>query len=345
MVARANTPTVLIVDAEPYVCRVFEAKLSKDSQFATVSATSGQDALAAATRQSFDVLLWDMRLRDTLTLLPRIRALCPNAALILLTTDDRPQVSTELGRLDVADILIKPPGMDTLIERVRQAMILPAMQVSTARVDLAHIGQRVTVASPGGVCETRVLDSGQDTFAIIGPPRVATPDDFRPRQRVRVEVKGMDALYRFDSRLLTEKTSPVPHWELQMPRNIRREQRRKYPRTSLRLRATLQSEETLSNDETEISADRTRAVTEDISLGGCALVCEQTLPVGTKVRLALSHPSFQMQGEGRIVQAQTLPPYEVVGVETPASYRLGVAFAALDAPTRRRLRALLASQT
>jgi DNA-binding NarL/FixJ family response regulator/c-di-GMP-binding flagellar brake protein YcgR len=234
MIARSQAPAVLIADAEPYVCRVFEARLSKDGQFRVASATTGAAALQCALEQVFDVLLWDMRLRDTASLLPRLRALCPRAALLLMTTDDRPMLHADVRRLDIADVLVKPFGLDTLAERVLRAARrepLPAV----AQIDLARIGQQLSVISPGGVCVTRVLENRQDTFVIVGAPRVETPPDFAPGLRVRVEVQGSDALYAFASKLLRQHLQPVPRWELAQPRLIRRTQRRHHSRLPLHL--------------------------------------------------------------------------------------------------------------
>ena len=62
MVARQAVPSILIVDAEPYLCRVFEAKLVRENAFRVVAVTRGEDALQAAVEQVFDVLVWDERL-------------------------------------------------------------------------------------------------------------------------------------------------------------------------------------------------------------------------------------------------------------------------------------------
>ena len=115
--AMQDTPapySVLVADAEPTICRVFEAKLTKEGRFRVVSASTGMDAYRLALQQSFDILLWDLRLRDSDTLLPRLRALCPAAAFLLMSTDDQPAVSVPVSRLDIAGILVKPFGLDTL---------------------------------------------------------------------------------------------------------------------------------------------------------------------------------------------------------------------------------------
>src|SRR5262245_530962 len=101
MVARSQAPRILVADSEPTNCRVFEAKLTRHHAFQVVSVTSGASALQSALEQTFDVLLWDMRLHDSSTHLPRLRAFCPDAALLLMTTDDRPQLDPDYMLLDV----------------------------------------------------------------------------------------------------------------------------------------------------------------------------------------------------------------------------------------------------
>jgi len=112
--------------------------------------------------------------------------------------------------LDVADVLVKPLGLDTLVERIRHAMTKPRSTTPGTRVDLASVGQQLSIVTPTGLCVTRVLESGQDSFAVVGSPRVETPSDFVPGQPVRVHVKGEDALYSFGSRLLRTHDLPVP---------------------------------------------------------------------------------------------------------------------------------------
>ena len=115
--------SVLIADAEPTICRVFEAKLTKEGRFRVVCASTGSDAYRFALQQPFDILLWDLRIRDSDTFLPRLRTLCPEAALLLMSTDDRPTVSVPVASLGVAGILVKPFGLDTLEDRVRTALL------------------------------------------------------------------------------------------------------------------------------------------------------------------------------------------------------------------------------
>jgi c-di-GMP-binding flagellar brake protein YcgR/ActR/RegA family two-component response regulator len=354
MFARSPTPSVLIADAEYYICRVLEAKLSKDNRFEVVCATSGLAALQAALERSFDVLLWDLRLRETLDLLPRLRALCPNAVLFLMTTDDRPVTPSSIQRLDVADVLVKPFGLDTLVDQLYQAISAPQRPPVPVSIDLSRVGQQLTLISPAGRCVTRVLERSLDTFTIVGAPRVETPPDFAIGLRVRVQVRGEDALYSFNSRLLRSQAHPVLRWELRLPRAIQREQRRKYPRvplhmpvvlmglpkTSAAIRSVPEVDRNHSPDEVSLPA-AADGITEDLSLGGCALVSEQLLPVDAEVSFDLKHAGMRnLEGYGRILRTQKMPSSETWTAASPR-YRIAVQFTEIDPSVRRKLRFLL----
>jgi CheY-like chemotaxis protein/c-di-GMP-binding flagellar brake protein YcgR len=350
MLARSPTPSVLIADAEFYICRVLEAKLSKDNRFRVVTATTGLAALQVALDQSFDVIMWDMRLRDTSDLLPRLRALCPRAALFLMTTDDRPMLDADILRLDVAGILVKPFSLETLVDQLEQALKQMSATSAAAVIDLARVGQLLTLVSPGGRCVTRVLDRNLDTFTVLGAPRVETPADFATGLRLRVQVKGDDALYSFNSRLLRFLSHPIPRWELRLPSVIRREQRRKYPRVPMRIPVVLTNR--LPGEMASAGrppAPRAEALepfaitglTEDLSMGGCALLSAQPLPLGTPVRFDLQHTALHgLEGEGTVVRIQPLVSAETPPEESASRFRLAVQFTAVEAGVRRRLRSL-----
>ena len=308
MSVQSPVPSVLIADADPYLCRVFEAKLHKDNQFDVVVANTGTEASLAALKQGFSLILWDARLRDTSRFLPRLRALCPRASILLMTTDDRPTLDMELRRLDITEILIKPFSLDTLIEKLRHSLSSPVLTEKTANLDFARIGQRLTLISPEGSCSTRVLERYQDSFVVVGAPRVEVPADFAPGLSVRVEINGEDARFFFQSQLFRYLSLPVPAWELALPTRIHREQRRKQPRVHLVLPIRI---EPLQVDES-ISTESQAAIlnlgaTENISASGCTLISEAKLEVGMRVHFSIAASALsQIEGEGRVVRIESL---------------------------------------
>ncbi|HZT41217.1 MAG TPA: PilZ domain-containing protein [Chthonomonadaceae bacterium] len=348
MVARQAVPSILIADAETYLCRVFEAKLVRENAFRVVAVTRGEEAMQAAVEHSFDVLLWDVRLGggDSCGSLAPLRALCPDAVLLLTTTDDRPSQSAYLDSLDVTDVLVKPFGLDTLVTRIRAALMAPPSVSLSTCIDLGRVGQQILLSSPGGRCRTRVLSADQNRFRVVGSPRVETPEDFAPGRPVRVEVKGKDALYSFRSRIARFREHPVASWELLMPGTIRREQRRKYPRRPVRLPATLQqgrpaapaASSKVATNRRASAAVSLQGMTADLSLGGCSLICEQWLPVGTLVTFDL-HPDAEtrVSGRGCILRMEPL----ISALPAPARYRIAMSFDEMDDAARQRLRDVL----
>lgn len=364
MTPHSLPPSVLIADADPYICRVFEAKLTKEQPFRAFSVTTGQEAMQAAIQHDFAVILWDMRLRDTLRLLPHIRALCPDAVLLLLTTDDRPTLDSDFARLDVVDILVKPLNLDTLVERVRNALEFRRPLVPYSSLELARVGQSLEISSAAGACFTRVLENRQDSFVVVGAPRAPTPDDFAPGLRVHVRLSGKYALYSFASRLLKDESQPVSAWELQKPRLIRREQRRRSPRLPVHLPISLEPLESEPGSDfaqavvgaapDTVNADASFSIqgqTEDIGKGGLALLAEREVPAGTPVRFTIDaeslaselseRPPLGIEGSGTIARVQPYPPGD--SLASGSGYLLAIQFSSLSSSARRQLRALLDS--
>jgi hypothetical protein len=327
---------------------VFEAKLTKENPFRVTSVTTCQDALVAASQNVFSAILWDMRLTDTARLLPRMRALCPLAVLLLLTTDDRPSLDSDLARLDVSDILVKPLNLDTLVDRVRAALDAPQVVSHSSPIDMARVGQRLEVSSLQGVCSTRVLDSGLDTFIIVGEPRVDVPADFRPGLPLQARIVGEDAIYSFRTRLVREIREPIEGWEVQKPTTIRREQRRRYPRHRLDFPISLTPTTAGVEQGVAVVAARERGDgaagiagrTEDLAVGGCALIAEVPVPAGTPVQFTLTpHTEVPITGAGTVLRSS---PHASLGSPyRESAYRLALQFGALTASCRRRLRSVL----
>ena len=331
MTAPSEIPLVFIVDAEAVNCRLFDAKLTRNGEFRVSCATNGTAALRLASQESFAVLLWDMRLRETLSLLPQIRAYCPQSALLLTTTDDRLTVPLALQRLDIADILVKPLNLDTLLQRVRHALAVPPQSMTAASLELVAVGQQIVLRRNTGTCITRVISVTQDTFAVAAPPRVEAPADFTLGAFVRVAIPADDAVYSFETTILERTDAPVPQWQIALPQTLHREQRRRFPR------AIVQTAVTLSPCAAE-SIVPIEAITRDISVGGFALVSAEAITPGTEVAFDLK-PSGEenLVGVGRVIR--TVPRTSLL--ETASQYESAVEITSLPSPAEQRLRLLI----
>lgn len=333
MVALSEAPLVFIVDAEAVNCRLFDAKLTRNQEFRVLCATSGASAARLATEETFAVILWDMRMRETLSLLPRLRAFCPQAALLLTTTDDRPILPIALQRLDVTDILIKPLNLDTLLQRVRHAVNSPPLPPVTPSLEIVSVGQQIVLRRDTGICTTRVVAVGLDTFVVAAPPRVDAPADFTPGAFVRIVLPAEDAVYSFETTILERTETPIPQWEVAMPRSIQREQRRQFSRAVIQTAVTLSAQ---TPSETDVAI---QAVARNISFGGLALISENALAPGTEVAFDLKQTGQEnLAGFGRVVRAT---PRTSDASETVPKYDVVVEFTSLPLIARRQLRSLV----
>ncbi len=323
----SSAPSVLVADAEPYICRVFEAKLTKEGRFRVHCATSGLEAYRLALQQTFDVLLWDLRLRDSDMLLPLLCALCPAATIVAMSTDDQPVVSASLARLDIVKVLVKPFGLDTLEVTLRNLLDV-RLPPRPLYFRIGSIGQSLTLSSPGGECITRILEAQQDAFTVVGAPRAAVPADFSVGMSVRVAFTGLDALYVFDSCLLASVEQPVPGWRLAMPKMVKRMQRREQPRIPYHKPLSLQRSD-------DLAATPLEGVTTNLSLSGLALISTEFLPPGTPLHFTLDHT---LPGSGCVVWCQK------EAANNAPQYRTGLRFDAEAGPDAAILDSLLAKK-
>jgi c-di-GMP-binding flagellar brake protein YcgR len=290
---------LLVADTDPYISRIIEASLEHYGNFEVIPLARGPLGLRQAVERNPDLILWDILLPDTETLLPKLCALCPSSCLVLLAPEDRPSLWMSLRRLGISSVLIKPFSIETLrqlVDHAQQKSLVPPVE---PQLHLFAVGQQVLLRSPQGHCSTRILQVEQDSFWITGEPQVALPSDVTIGTRVYIELTGETALYRFATRILDHQQQIVWAWKLQMPQTLHRIQRRQHPR------ATLQAEVRLQPLPTQ---EELQAVLTDLSLGGCALVSPTPLTDGQTVRIVLENIAPKpLQLEGAVQRCSPQP--------------------------------------
>ena len=109
---------VLVVDDEARMRRVLEIMLQKMG-LETRAARNGQEALALAQRESFDLVLTDLRMpeMDGLTLLDALRAQKVEAPVILLTAYGTVESAVQAMKLGAYDYILRPFDVEA-VERV-----------------------------------------------------------------------------------------------------------------------------------------------------------------------------------------------------------------------------------
>lgn len=114
---------ILVVDDELPIRTLLGAMLERHG-YACEMATSGRDALAALERNSFQLVLSDIVLRDMdgVALLERIRHLYPSVPIVMITAVHDLNVAVDVMRRGACDYLLKPFEKDQLLLAVERAM-------------------------------------------------------------------------------------------------------------------------------------------------------------------------------------------------------------------------------
>lgn len=102
-------PTLLVIDDDVSL-RTMLAELLRTQDYQVREAGDGKAGLEAASRESLDLILLDQRLPDTtgLALLPQLKSLQPEAALIVITAGGSIQDAVEAMRLGADNFVQKP---------------------------------------------------------------------------------------------------------------------------------------------------------------------------------------------------------------------------------------------
>ena len=123
MTAGSFPSCVLIVDDEPAIRRLLRTSLTAQG-YETIDAETGEQALAALSKNRVDVVVLDLGLPDIdgLDVLKRIREAA--SALPVVVLSSRGDEAGKVKALDLGadDYVTKPFGMDELLARLRAAL-------------------------------------------------------------------------------------------------------------------------------------------------------------------------------------------------------------------------------
>jgi CheY-like chemotaxis protein/predicted regulator of Ras-like GTPase activity (Roadblock/LC7/MglB family) len=114
---------ILLVDDEPNVVKSCARMLELEG-FAVEGVTSGKEALDLYRRESFDLVLTDLKMpnMDGLEVLTAVRRLNPEAAVVIFTAYGTKESVVEALRLGAREFLEKPLDTKTLIATVRRIL-------------------------------------------------------------------------------------------------------------------------------------------------------------------------------------------------------------------------------
>jgi DNA-binding NtrC family response regulator len=113
---------VLLVDDEQDLVDFLAKRLVKRG-YVVRATTNGEDAVAAATQQTFDVAVVDLKMpvMDGIAVIKKIRAQQPFLQTIMLTGHGSHDSALEAGKLQTHRYLLKPYDFDKLVERIDEA--------------------------------------------------------------------------------------------------------------------------------------------------------------------------------------------------------------------------------
>ncbi len=114
---------ILVVD-DDYSSRIFLQKVLEKDEYPTTICSDGAEALEILNRQSFDLVVSDLRMESVggIELLEKIKYLDSQIAVIILTGHASIQTAIEALRLGASDYLNKPINIEELRIRVKKAL-------------------------------------------------------------------------------------------------------------------------------------------------------------------------------------------------------------------------------
>lgn len=131
--------TVLIVDDDPTVCRIYGTVL-KRSGYRVMTAQSFQAAAEMMAGSDFDVLISDIALdeNDGLDILARSRQLHPETPVIMVTGLPDVETAAAAVRLNAYEYLSKPVSSEMLVSTVARAVRLKSLRAEKKKAKLEN---------------------------------------------------------------------------------------------------------------------------------------------------------------------------------------------------------------
>ena len=203
------TQQVLVIDDDPDTCANLRDILELDS-FHVVLAGSVREALARDNWSEFSVIILDRKLPDgsAESLLPELRRLAPQAAVVIVTGHADIQGTVAAIRQGAADYIIKPVDAAELRTRVgriaehRRAELELQSRIRILRSVMETIHDAVMVVDEQG----KVLLFNPAVQQLIGPVAVGVDPEHWPQ---------------FGRALQADRTTPFPLAELALMRALK----------------------------------------------------------------------------------------------------------------------------
>jgi PAS domain S-box-containing protein len=116
---------ILIVDDEADIALILKLQL-EDSGYATVRARDGIEALEKLSRESFDLVLLDIKMprMDGMQVLEKIRAGHRSEAVVMMTAHGNEDIAVAAIKTGAIDYIAKPFSTEDIVKKVAHAILL-----------------------------------------------------------------------------------------------------------------------------------------------------------------------------------------------------------------------------
>ncbi|WP_243545245.1 response regulator [Pseudodesulfovibrio tunisiensis] len=118
-----RTIRVLLVDDETGFVDVLAKRMIKRG-FSVIPALSGTEAIQILRRHDFDVAVLDLKMEDMdgIEVLKFFKKMVPEMPVIMLTGHGSEQAARDGVAFGAFDYLLKPCDLDTLVQKIREAV-------------------------------------------------------------------------------------------------------------------------------------------------------------------------------------------------------------------------------
>ena len=118
-----NKDKILIVDDEPDIALILKLQL-EDAGYRTVRARDGMDALECLARETFELILLDIKMprMDGMQVLGRIMEKHGNDAVIMMTAHGNEDIAVDAMKKGAIDYIAKPFSTEEIVKKVEHAI-------------------------------------------------------------------------------------------------------------------------------------------------------------------------------------------------------------------------------
>jgi len=143
-------PTILVVDDERLICDLLQAVLSRHGH-EVLTASSGRECLELFKKHRPRFTLLDLRMPEMngIEVLKRIRAIDPQAAVMILTAWGSDALEKQARQLGIVDFLSKGLSLEVLVAAMERAIQQTALSASPAQADAPAGATRAAPAAAG----------------------------------------------------------------------------------------------------------------------------------------------------------------------------------------------------